>query len=300
MNDEQHPLERLARRSEPRGADAVLRSAQGSAARRRQVTRLSAATAAFVVLGIIGAWLLVPDDDGGSAVRTADAPQETTSTTVATTTTTTATTTTTTAGTTPTTAAPDGDLPGERIETFPLEGLEAAVVAVAADDTLNVRATPGADGEVVAQLDPLTTGVIPTGHNRLVPDNGIWAEVDVDGVSGWVRAAYLGHLGRTTDATAELYPGDTNRPSAATTQELVARVVEELTSRSPDMTVTVVSIPTDDRPEFTVDVTGAQDDSGIGIRYHFRIELDSGQMAISTVEGTALCRRGVTEDGICL
>lgn len=295
MNDEQHPLERLARRSEPRGADEVLRSAQGSAARRRQATRLSAAAAAaFVVVGTIGAWLLVPDDDG-SAVRTAESPQENTSTTVETTTSTTVGTTTTT-----TTAAPNGDLPGERIEGPPWEGVEAGVVAVAADDTLNVRATPGADGEVVAQLDPLATGVIPTGHNRLLPDNGIWAEVDVDGISGWVHAAYLGHLGRTTNATTELYPGDTNRPSAATTQELVARVVEELTSRSPDMTVTVVSNPTQDRPDFTVDVTGAQDDSGLGIRYHFRTEPDGAQVAISTVEGTALCRRGVTDDGSCL
>lgn len=293
MNDEQHPLERLARRSEPRGADEVLRGAQDSAARRRQATRLSAAVAAaFVVMAVAGAWLLFPDDDG-SAVRTADSPQETTSTTVETTTSTTIETTT-------TTAAPNDDLPGERIDTFPFEGLEAAVVAVAADDTLNVRAIPDADGEVVAQLDPLATGIIPTGHNRLLPDNGIWAEVDVDGVSGWVHASYLGHLGRTTDATAELYPGDTDRPSAATTQKLVARVAGELMSRSPDMTVTVVSNPTEDRPDFTVDVTGAQDDSGIGIRYHFRTESDGGQVAVSAVEATALCRRGVTDDGSCL
>jgi hypothetical protein len=317
MIDDQHPLERLAQRSRPRGADEVLRDARRAASRQRRAARLvTAAAAALVLVAALGIWFVGSDDDGGSDLRTADTtPESTTTTTEPTTTEPTTTTETTETGeattpipttstttptTTTTTLAPTESLPGERIEAPPWQGVEAGVVGVPAGDSLNVRATPGPGGDVIAQLAPLARGVLPTGHNRLLPANGMWAQVEADGVTGWVHTAYLGHLGRVTDATTELYPDSESKPAARTLRGLVVRVVDDLTRRSPDLRVTVVDDPRGDRPTFTVDVTGAEDDSGIGARYLFHTQADAGGVTVSTVESTALCRRGVTEDGLCV
>src|SRR5690606_21113641 len=80
---------------------------------------------------------------------------------------------------TSTTATPTpSELPGDRIEIFPYEGNEVIVVAVEADDVLNVRAAPGVEYGIVAELDPLADGIMPTGHNRQLDDGSIWAEID--------------------------------------------------------------------------------------------------------------------------
>jgi hypothetical protein len=62
---------------------------------------------------------------------------------------------------------------------------------VEADDILNVRATPGVAGEVVATLDPGATGIELLDGSETVGSD-VWREVVTpDGVSGWVNAAYL-------------------------------------------------------------------------------------------------------------
>ena len=65
-----------------------------------------------------------------------------------------------------------------------------AVVGVALDDELNVRAAPGADQAVVGTLPAYATGLQVTGSGRQVGD-GIWAPLSGRDLKGWANAAYL-------------------------------------------------------------------------------------------------------------
>lgn len=229
------------------------------------------------------------DDDTDTSTDTTEADDTTTSST--------------TAAETSTTAAPPTELPGERIEIFPYEGATLAVVGVEADDVLNVRAAPGVEHQVVAELAPLTDDVAPTGHNRQLDDGSIWAEVAIDGGTGWANTAFLAHLGDTADITSELYPDVADRPTAETMLELGRRVAaDRVVDGEPEPAVVVVDAPSvGDLGEVTVDVVGYPDDSVLGERLHVLAEPGPGgeSFTVRTVEATTLCRRGVS-DGRCV
>lgn len=65
-----------------------------------------------------------------------------------------------------------------------------AVVLVAANDVLNVRAAPDADSAVVHTLAPTARDVQGTGQSRTI-GRAIWREVEVGNKTGWVNSAYL-------------------------------------------------------------------------------------------------------------
>ncbi len=211
----------------------------------------------------------------------------------------------TTSSTTSSSTPAPGDLPGERIELFPYEGAALAVVSVEADDVLNVRAGPGVDFDVVAELEPLAEGFTATGHNRSIDDDSIWAEVTVDGdqVTGWANTAFLGQPATVNDITTELYPEVADRPTAETMLELGRQVAEQRAGEGePEPTITVVDGPSvGDLGEIVVDVMGYPDDSVLGERLHVFAEPDPGgeSFTVRTVESTTMCRRGVT-DGLCV
>lgn len=205
---------------------------------------------------------------------------------------------------TSTTATPTpSELPGERIELFPYEGAELAVVGVEADDVLNVRAAPGAEYEIVARLDPLADGIGPTGHNRQLEDNTIWAEIEVDGTTGWASTAFLAHPGAVRDVTSQLYPTPEDLPRAETMVELGEMVADGIiVDGEPQPEVVVVDGPTiGDLGEITVDVVGLPDDAQLGERLRIFAEPDPGgeSFTVRTVESELLCRRGVS-DGLCV
>lgn len=255
--------------------------------RRRTPTVLLAAT---LVLGSAAA--CGDDDDVSADSTTSSETTEATGTTDGTTT-----------SSSSTTGSVDpGDLPGERIELFPHEGAELAVVGVAADDILNVRAGPGVDFDVVAELDPLATGVTATGHNRSLDGGGIWAEVETDGETGWANVAFLSHLGSVDDITTEIAPTPADRPDAETMLELGTIVAEMQASEEPESRIVVVDGPTvGDLGEITVDVIGLGDDALGGVRLHVFGEPDPGGegFTLRSVERTLLCTRGVS-DGLCV
>ncbi len=201
--------------------------------------------------------------------------------------------------TTTTDGSGPSELPGEVVDIFPYEGAELAVVAVAADDTLNIRRGPGVGFEIVRDLDPLAGGLIARGSNRRIDDGAIWAEVDVAGATGWVNAAFVAHPGPVTDITSDLEP----LPRAATMLELGRAVADRRTGgEGPEPMITVVAGPTvGDLGEIVVDVTGLADDSVGGERLHVFAQpgTDGGEFVVRTVEATVLCSRGVT-DGLCL
>ena len=77
-----------------------------------------------------------------------------------------------------------------------------AVVLVAPDDVLNVRAAPEPAAAQVAVLRPDARGVVGTGERRAV-GGAEWLRVQVGTETGWVNAAYL-----TEDVDAARFRGD--------------------------------------------------------------------------------------------
>lgn len=224
---------------------------------------------------------------------------DTTTTSLATTTPTPTTTLTTTAATTTTS---DDELPGEPIDFGPQAGDEVAVVGVAHDDVLNVRAAPGTDSEIVAELPPTATGLIATGRARSLPES-IWFEVDADGVTGWVSSAFVGYLGLTDDATADVIAALGETPGAETMLDLGLIVAEVMASDEPPPRIVMSVAPSvGDLGEVTYDVVGLGDDALGGVRLHvFGDPAEGGEaFVLSNVERTFICSRGVTADGFCL
>lgn len=204
---------------------------------------------------------------------------------------------------TATTEPSDGaPLAGEKVDVFPYEGARLAVVGVAADDTLHVRSGPGVESDVLFDLAPLATNVTATGHNRSLGEAGLWAEVTVDGRTGWANAAFLLQPGQVSDVTATLFPTPADRPRAETVLELGETVAGLRASDDPASDVVVVDGPTvGDLGEITVDVVGLGDDAQGGERVKIFAQPDQGGrgFTVRTVEVTALCSRGVDEDGLC-
>lgn len=206
-------------------------------------------------------------------------------------------------GTATTDGGTDGELPGERMEIYPYEGATVAVVGVAADDTLNVRAAPGTEAEIRFGLAPLEDDVTATGHNRMLEESGLWAEVEAADGTGWVNARYLAQLGQVNDITSEIAPTPADRPTAETMLELGQLIAQGRASQEPPSEIVVVDGPSvGDLGEVTVDVVGLGDDSVHGERLHVFGEPDPGGegFTLRTVEATTLCARGVTDDRLCV
>jgi hypothetical protein len=211
-------------------------------------------------------------------------------------------TTTTTLAATTTTAVTD--LPGERVEIYPYEGAALAVVGVASDDTLNVRIGPGVEFSELAELAPLADGIVATGHNRSLGEDGFWSEITADGQTGWVNTAFVAQPGQTVDATSRLFPTPADRPSAASMADLADTVARLVASTEPPSRIVVVAspAPAGDVSEVMVDVIGLGDDAVSGERLHVFADraADGNSFTVRSVESTVLCARGVADGGLCV
>ena len=197
----------------------------------------------------------------------------------------------------PAPSAAPAELPGELTGLYPYERAELAVVGVAADDTLSVRAGPGTEFGQLAELAPLADGFTATGQNRTLPDRSTWVEVQTGAGPGWVNGRFVAQAGGTDDVTAAL--GGPIRAGSMT--ELAAAVVEARLPERGDATVTVVDGPrSGDLDEVVVDVLGLADDAQAGERLHVFAVRAGGTHTARTVEATVLCARGVTAGGDCV
>ena len=203
-----------------------------------------------------------------------------------------------------TTPSGGGALPGERVEIYPYQGARLAVVGVAAADKLKVRSGPGVEFGVLFELGPLAENAVATGHNRSVGEGGFWSEITAEGRTGWASAAFLLQPGQVTDITAALFPTPSARPKAETMDELAQVVARRRAGAAePPAKIVVVDGPTvGDLGEITVDVIGLGDDAQGGERLKIFAEPGppGARFTVRTVEATALCSRGVTEDRLCV
>lgn len=241
--------------------------------------------------------------DGTTTTSVADTTTTTapttTSTTSAPTTTTTSFATTTTAPATMTTVTAPGGLPGEPIEFGPADGDTLAVIGVAHDDVLNLRAAPGADQQILDGIPPLHDALTALGQTRELPGS-FWIAVDFEGTEGWVNLRYIGYLGDTTDETAAVVGQLGDAAGAETMLDLGFIVADSMASDEPASDIVLVVAPTvGDLGEVTYDVIGLGDDALRGVRVHvFGQPIDEG-FALDTVEVTVLCGRGV-DGGACV
>lgn len=202
--------------------------------------------------------------------------------------------------TAPPPAAPEEDLPGEPIDFGPVAGTTLAVIGVAHDDHLNLRAGPGTDQDVLARMAPTEDDIVARGATRTLP--AFWYQVEVDGTIGWASARFLAQLGRVDDITATVVGDTGSRPTAGSMQEL-GRIVaaSQASSEEGGARLVMVVAPSEsgDVGEVTWDVVGLADDSVRGLRLHvFGTPTEMG-FSLDAVEQTLLCDRGVADDGTC-
>lgn len=216
--------------------------------------------------------------------------------------TTTLTTTATTSGTSTTVpgmASTSTGLPGEPIDFGPARGDTLAVIGVAHDDVLNLRAAPGADQAMLDGIPPVYDALTAIGETRELPGS-FWIAVDYQGTKGWVNLRFVGYLGDATDDTAAIVAELGEIPSAGTMLDLGLIVAESLASDEPPSDLVVAVAPTEgELGEVTYDVIGLADDAVRGLRAHVFAQPGVNGFTLDAVEVTALCGRGV-DDGSCV
>ena len=230
-----------------------------------------------------------------TVIETTTSSIATTTTSMATTTSTTSATTTTAPGTTTTRAS---ELPGEPIDFGPAAGDTLAVVGVAHDDVLNLRAAPGADQEILDGVPPTYDALTAVGQTRELPGS-FWIAVDYEGTEGWVNLAFIGYLGDTTDITHAVTEQLGGTSGAETMLELGLIVAEGIAGDTSADIVMSVAPTVGDLGEVTFDVTGLEDDSVLGSRLHVFGQPIDEAFLLASVEETVICARGV-DAGVCI
>lgn len=193
------------------------------------------------------------------------------------------------------------ELRGDPVEGGPQRGAVLAVVGVAHDDVLNLRAAPGADQPILAGIPPTYEEIVALGETRSLP--AWWVKVVYEDTVGWVNLSFLAFIGATSDVTAAILDQLGGSLEAATMTELGAEVAAAAASDDPPSDIVVVVDETvGDLGEITYDVIGLGDDSVAGVRLHIFGEPTTGGFSLRTVEMTALCQpvRGVDDDGLCV
>jgi hypothetical protein len=259
----------------------------------RSRSALAVLVVSMLVLGACG------EDTASSTTttvaETTTSSLATTTSSISTTTSATSATTTTTPGTTSTRAS---ELPGELIDFGPAAGDTLAVVGVAHDDVLNLRAAPGADQKILEGIPPTYDALTAVGQTRQLPGS-LWIEVDYEGAEGWVNLTYIGYLGDTTDITHAVTEQLGGTSGAETMLELGLIVAEGIAGDSSADIVMSVAPTVGDLGEVTFDVTGFEDDSVRGSRLHVFGQPIDEAFLLASVEETVICARGV-DAGACV
>jgi len=196
-------------------------------------------------------------------------------------------------------AATTTTLAGVPTDLGPASGDVLAVVGIAHDDVLNVRAAPGAFNPILDTIEPTGTASA-TGTARDL-GRAIWFEHDTGDAVGWSNLSFAAYAGGTDDATEEVVSLLGEIPIAESMGALGLIVAGSLASSEPASRIVMSVAPTQgELGEVTYDVIGLGDDSVYGYRLHIFGEEVTDGFSLNTVERTALCSRGVDADGLCV
>ena len=196
-------------------------------------------------------------------------------------------------------AATTTTLAGVPIDLGPASGDVLAVVGLAHDDVLNVRAAPGAFNPILDTIEPTGTATA-TGTARDL-GRAIWFEHDTGDAVGWSNLSFAAYAGGTDDATEEVLSVLGEIPIAESMGALGLIVAGSLASSEPASRIVMSVAPTQgDLGEVTYDVIGLGDDSVYGYRLHIFGEEVIDGFSLDRVERTSLCSRGVDAEGLCV
>lgn len=173
-------------------------------------------------------------------------------------------------------------------------------MGVAFDDVLNVRAAPGANQAIVHELAPTADDLIALGHTRRLPGS-FWHQIQVDGISGWVNASFVGQPGPVDDVTASVVQTMGGIPEAANMLALGNLIAEALAQTDPPSRITVTVAPTaGDLGEVTFDIVGVADDAVSGFRLHIFGAPGGAGFYLDTIEARYFCSRAIDSQGFCV
>ena len=202
-------------------------------------------------------------------------------------------------------------LPGEPyFGPGPQAGDLVAVVGVAHDDVLFVRAGPRTSFPVTDSLEPTQTGIPVTGEAWLLP-SAVWYEIRTGEGTGWANSAYLGLFGSTDDATLEVYRLLGNPLADDDLESLGATIADAFLSDEGGGWIALVEPSeggsTSDassiiHSSITYDAVGLSDDSIKGYRLVIFATQDNANapFVLHSVERTHICWRGVDPTGLCV
>ncbi|HEU4750819.1 MAG TPA: SH3 domain-containing protein, partial [Acidimicrobiia bacterium] len=175
-----------------------------------------------------------------------------------------------------------------------------AVMGVAYDDTLNVRAAPGVNQPIVHELAPTADDLIALGHTRRLPGS-FWHQIEVDNITGWVSAAFVGQPTPVEDVTTSVVQTMGGIPEAGTMLDLGDLIAGALAVTDPPSRITLTVAPTEgDLGEVTFDIVGLEDDAVSGFRIHIFGAPGGEGFYLDTVEARNFCSRGVDHQGFCV
>lgn len=211
------------------------------------------------------------------------------------------------------TTAGDAEIAGEPLDFGPAVGTPLAVVGVAYDDTLNFRADPSPDADILQSHGPLADDLDTSalGSSWSAP-SGVWWMVEVAGTEAWANQAFLGGLGATINAfdqlSAELEVFEYDTVEAAALAVAALRASEDPES---DIVFAGEPLAFETGGFAIVDVMGLGDDSVKGERIRVDVatvfDEESGEegaqevdhFVIVDIEITPICGRGLS-GGLCV
>jgi hypothetical protein len=191
-------------------------------------------------------------------------------------------------------------IPGTPVDLGPAPGDILMVVGVRHDDSLNLRAAPGASQPVLTTIPPTENRLRAEGETRRVGES-FWTRVTHQGHTGWVHMGYVGYAGIVEDGTAETVAVLGGYPEEATLAALGAEVASVYESDEVESRVVQVTPGSaGDLHEIVFDVIGFADDSVGGARLHIFAEKTASGFRLASVEVMAICIRGVDADRSCV
>lgn len=165
---------------------------------------------------------------------------------------------------------------------------------------LEARAEPFEGAEVVGELDSTDAMILAgrqIGHPTF-PEEDHWAEVKLADGYAWVPTQHLLFFGAYEDMTDDYIDDVGEYP---TEYQAAEAVVDTVTDGVDGKEGQIITTPEGTGEAFyRADITGVPDTSIAGNRIFFWIEEAEAGYTVKKIDGTTLCRRGVSEEGLCV
>lgn len=202
----------------------------------------------------------------------------------------------------------DGADEGSPLDFGPTAGTPLDVVGVRSDDTLNFRAGPGTQNEILTTVAPRAAVDITATGEAWQFERSIWWKVTVDGQEAWANQRFLAPLGDVIDITDDVLAAISS-DRADTIEELANRVAESRADTDPAPSIVVIG-----EPEaldavggrMVIDVLGFPDDSVHGERLVITVSFGREEgsdtvdfVVLERVDALAVCARGLS-GGLCV